>query len=166
MSRVREQEKRGGRFVGAAKTSKELAKCLSSLSSLEPVFCSLWGPLFSPHALDRFDCLPPPYDLVIWTNDSVSFSFDKGRSGVLTNCSLCGTEAALFFGSDVQVFFAEACGKIADEKRVKYRAKNLAKHLGGLDRNDFYNFDKPRKRACQKRKMESSEQSKVGDQPK
>ena len=43
-------------------------------------------------ALARFDSLPP-HDLVLWTDGSVPFLFGKGSSGVLANCSLCGTEA-------------------------------------------------------------------------
>ena len=39
-------------------------------------------------------------------------------------------------------------------------------HLDGLERNDFCDFDKPHKRACQKGKIESKEQSKEGGQPK
>ena len=38
-------------------------------------------------------------------------------------------------------------------------------HLDGLERNDFGDFDKPCKRAYQKAKMESNEQSKEGGQP-
>ena len=45
--------------------------------------------------LDSF----PSYDLVIWTDNSVPFSFGKSDSGVLANCSLCGTEATLSFFS-------------------------------------------------------------------
>ena len=41
-----------------------------------------------------------------------------------------------------------------------------AEHLDGLERNDFYHFDKPRKRAYHKGKIESNEQSKEGGQPK
>ena len=40
--------------------------------------------------------LSPPYDLVLWTDGSVCFLFGKDGSGVLNNCSLCGTEATLF----------------------------------------------------------------------
>ena len=40
----------------------------------------------------------------------------------------------------------------------------LAEHLDGLKRNDFCDFDKPRKRAYQKGKIESNEQSKGGSQ--
>ena len=52
----------------------------------------------SPHsrqgaALAHLDSLPP-HDLVLWTDGSVPFPFGKGGSGVLANCSLCGT--ALF----------------------------------------------------------------------
>ena len=39
----------------------------------------------------------PPHDLVLWTDGSVPFPFGKGSSGVLANCSLCGTEATLSF---------------------------------------------------------------------
>ena len=53
----------------------------------------------------------PPYDLVLWTDSYVPFPFDNGGSGVLANCSLCGTEATLFFsaGPVCSSFSAEAC---------------------------------------------------------
>ena len=47
-------------------------------------------------ALAHLDSLPP-HDLVLWTDGSVPFPFGKGRSDVLANCSLCGTEATLLF---------------------------------------------------------------------
>ena len=40
-----------------------------------------------------------PHELVLWTNGSVPFLFDKGGSGVLANCSLCGTDATLSFSA-------------------------------------------------------------------
>ena len=48
---------------------------------------------------------------MLWTDGSVPFSFGKGGSGVLANCSLCGTEAPLFFSADLvcSSFSAEAC---------------------------------------------------------
>ena len=57
--------------------------------------------------LDSF----PPHDLVLWTDGSVPFPFGKGGSGVLANCSLCGTEATLSFsaGPSCSSFSAEAC---------------------------------------------------------
>ena len=42
----------------------------------------------------------------------------------------------------------------------------LAEHLDGLERNDFCDFERPHKRAYQKGKIESNEQSKDGGQPK
>ena len=39
-------------------------------------------------------------------------------------------------------------------------------HLDGLERNDFCDFEKQRKRAYQKGKIDSNEQSKKGGQPK
>ena len=42
----------------------------------------------------------------------------------------------------------------------------LAEHLDGLERKGFCDFDKPQKRAYQKEKIESNEQSKEGGQPK
>ena len=47
------------------------------------------------------------HDLVIWTDGSVSFPFDKGGSNFLANCSLCGAEATLSFlaGSVRSKFF-------------------------------------------------------------
>ena len=61
-------------------------------------------------ALAHLDSLPP-HDLVLWTDGSVSFPFGKGGSGVLANCSLCGTEATLSFsaGPVCSSFSAEAC---------------------------------------------------------
>ena len=53
----------------------------------------------------------PPHDLVLWTDGSVPFPFGKGGSGVLANCSLCGTEATLSFsaGPVSSSYSAEAC---------------------------------------------------------
>ena len=61
-------------------------------------------------ALAHLDSLPL-HDLVLWTDDSVPFPFGKGGSGVLANCSLCGTEATLSFsaGPVCSSFSAEAC---------------------------------------------------------
>ena len=61
-------------------------------------------------ALAHLDSLPP-HDLVLWTDGSVPFPFGKGGSGVLANCSLCGTEATLSFSSGAvcSSFSAEAC---------------------------------------------------------
>ena len=71
---------------------------------------SLWSPLFPLHALalillsrqgaalahlDSF----PVHDLVLWSDGSVPFSFDKDGSGVFANCSFCGTEATLSFSA-------------------------------------------------------------------
>ena len=53
----------------------------------------------------------PPHDLILWTDGYVPFPFGKGGSGVLANCSLCGTEATLSFsaGPVCSSFSAEAC---------------------------------------------------------
>ena len=61
-------------------------------------------------ALTHLDSLPP-HDLVLWTDGSVPFPFGKGGSGVLANCSLCGTEAILPFsaGPVCSSFSAKAC---------------------------------------------------------
>ena len=78
---------------------------------------SRWSPLFPLHALAliplslaHLDSLPP-HDLVLWTDGSVPFPFGKSGSGVLANCSLCGTEATLSFstGPVCSSFSAEAC---------------------------------------------------------
>ena len=55
-------------------------------------------------ALAHLDSLSP-HDLVLWTNGSVPFPFGKGGSGVLANCSLCGTEATLYFSAGPVCFF-------------------------------------------------------------
>ena len=54
---------------------------------------------------------PSSHDLVIWTDGSVPFSFGKSGSGVLANCSLCGTEATLSFSADpvCTSFSVEGC---------------------------------------------------------
>ena len=82
---------------------------------------SLWSPLFPLHApalilltlakvrLSPTSTLFPPHDLVLWTDGSVPFPFGKGGSGVLANCSLCGTEATLSFSAGSSSFSAEAC---------------------------------------------------------
>ena len=48
---------------------------------------------------------------MLWTDGSVPFPFGKGGSGVLANCSLCGTEATLSFSAGLvcSSFSAEAC---------------------------------------------------------
>ena len=51
-------------------------------------------------------------------------------------------------------------------EKVQGQERILAEHLDGLKRNDVCDFDKPRKRAYQKGKIESNEQSKDGGQPK
>ena len=84
---------------------------------------SPWSPPFPLHALALIPLthakvcflptlsLSPPYDLVLWTDGSVSFPFGKGSCGVLANYSLCGTEATLSFsiGPVCIGFSAEAC---------------------------------------------------------
>ena len=50
--------------------------------------------------------------------------------------------------------------KSTSQKRI------LAEYLDELERNGFCDFDKPRKRAYQKEKIKSNEQSKEGGQPK
>ena len=61
-------------------------------------------------ALAYLDSLPS-HDLVLWTDGSVPFPFGKGGSGVLANCSLCGTEATFSFsaGPVCSSFSTEAC---------------------------------------------------------
>ena len=81
------------------------------VESTLPTPCSRSDP---PHscqgaALADIDSLPF-HDLVLWTDGSVPFPFSKGGSGVLANCSLCGTEATLSFsaGPVCSSFSAEA----------------------------------------------------------
>ena len=61
-------------------------------------------------ALAHLDSLSP-HDLVFWTDGSVPFPFGKGGSGVLANCSLCGTETTVSSstGPVCSSFSAEAC---------------------------------------------------------
>ena len=83
-----------------------------TVESTLPIPCSRSDPPLSRQgaALAYLDSLPP-HDLVLWTDDSVPFPFGKGGSGVLANCSLCGTEATLSFlaGPVCSSFSAEAC---------------------------------------------------------
>ena len=53
----------------------------------------------------------PPHDLVLWTDGSVPSPLGKGSSGVLANCSFCGTEATLSFpaGPVCSNFSTDAC---------------------------------------------------------
>ena len=80
-------------------------------STLSTPCCRSDLPLFRQGAaLAHLDSLPP-HDLVLWTDSSVPFPFGKGGSGVLANCSLCGTKATLSFsaGPVCSSFSAEAC---------------------------------------------------------
>ena len=52
------------------------------------------------------------------------------------------------------------------ERKVQGQERILAEHLDGHETNDFCDFEKPYKRAYQKGKIESNEQSKEGGQPK
>ena len=72
---------------------------------------SFWSPPFSSKCGSRLPWLFPPHDLVLWTDGCVPFPFGKGSSGLLANCSLCGTEATLSFSAGLvcSSFFAEAC---------------------------------------------------------
>ena len=83
-----------------------------TVESTLPTPCSRSDPPHSRQgaALAHLDSLPP-HDLVLWTDGSVPFPFGKGGSGVLANCSLCGTEATLSFsaGPVCSSFSAEAC---------------------------------------------------------
>ena len=78
--------------------------------------CSPCSPPFPLHALAliplflakvRLSPILTFFPLMIWC----SFPFGKGGSGVLANCSLCGTEATLSFsaGPVCSSFSAEAC---------------------------------------------------------
>ena len=55
---------------------------------------------------------------------------------------------------------------IDEERKVPGQEQILAKYLNELEKNDFCDFEKPCKRAYQKGKIESNEQSKEGGQPK
>ena len=61
-------------------------------------------------ALAHLDSLPSN-NLAFWTDGSAPLPFGKGGSGVLANCSLCGTETTLSFseGPVCSSFSAEAC---------------------------------------------------------
>ena len=60
----------------------------------------------------------------------------------------------------------EAGRSLIKKEKSAGRRTDFCENLDGLERSDFCDFDKSRKRACQKGKMESKEQSKEGDQPK
>ena len=83
-----------------------------TVESTLPTPCSCSDPPLTRQgaALADLDSLPP-HDLLLWTDGYVPFPFGKGGSGVLANCSLCGTEATLSFsaGPVCSSFSAEAC---------------------------------------------------------
>ena len=92
-----------------------------ALACLPPLFgiClpSLWSPPFLLHSFTLISSLVevqlslPPHDLILRSDSSVPFPFDKGSSDILANCFLCGTEATLFFsaGPVCSSFSAKAC---------------------------------------------------------
>ena len=79
---------------------------------VESTPCSRYNPPLSRQgaALAHLDSLSL-HDLVLWTDGSVPFLFGKGGSSILTNSSLCGTEATLSFsaGTVCSSFSAETC---------------------------------------------------------
>ena len=85
---------------------------LFTVESTLPTPCSRSDPPHSRQgvALAHLDSLLP-HDLVLWTDGSVPFPFDKGGSGVLANYCFCGTEATLSFsaGPVCSSFSAEVC---------------------------------------------------------
>ena len=80
----------------------------STLST--PCSCSDPPLPYQGSALAYLDSLPL-HDLVHWTNGSVPFPFGKDGCGILTNCSLCGTETTLSLSACpvCSSFSAEAC---------------------------------------------------------
>ena len=98
---------------------------LALLFLLEICLPSLWSPPFPLHAtaviplpsrqgaaLAHLDSLPP-HDLVLWIDGTVPFPFGKGSSGILANCSLCGTEAILFISAGPVCLSAPFCTPFA-----------------------------------------------------
>ena len=67
------------------------------MESILSYSCSRSDPPLTRQGGDLAHLVSPPHDLVLWTDGSVPFPIGKGGSGVLANCSLCGTEATLFF---------------------------------------------------------------------
>ena len=67
---------------------------------------------------------------MIWIDDSVCFSYGKDGSGVLPNCSLCGTEATLFYstGPVRSNFSTEACA-ILQPSRWSRQDQQFFSHL-------------------------------------
>ena len=60
--------------------------------------CSCSDPSHQGTSLALLDSFSP-HDLVLWVDGSVPFLSGKGGSGVLANCSLCGTKATLSFST-------------------------------------------------------------------
>ena len=83
--------------------------------------CSRWSPPFPLHALAliplflakvRLSPILTLVPLMIWYCGQTALfllRFGKGGSGVLVNCSFCGTEATLSFSAGPVCFSAEAC---------------------------------------------------------
>ena len=81
---------------------------------------SLWSPLSSPSSRSdpsfaevRLSLIFTPFHLTICCSgqSALFLFFGKGGSGVLANCSLCGTEATISFSADrvCSSFSAEIC---------------------------------------------------------
>ena len=96
---------------------------LLALPLLEICLCSRWSPPFPLHALALIPLflakvrLSPTLTLsplMMWYFGQTAlfpFPFGKGGSGVIANCSLCGTETTLSYlaGPVCSSFSAEAC---------------------------------------------------------
>ena len=80
---------------------------LLSLSFCRGILVSSSFPCCCSFYFSDTEC--PPYNLVLSTDGSVSFPFGKDGSGVLSNYSLYGTEATLFFSA------APVCSSISAE---------------------------------------------------
>ena len=82
-------------------------------------------------AFPHLDSLPS-HDLVLWTDGSVPFG--KHGFGVLANCSLCGTEAALSFLAVAvcSSFSPEACAILQDLCWSRHRKHQQVCHFSYL----------------------------------
>ena len=118
-----------------------------------------------------------------WEEGSLTFAPIERKSLVLTpalqskQSSLCGLHCSRDQrgGPNGQIIsikrqLTEEVGKQEDhwwkERKIKNHERILMEHLNKLERNGFCVFDKLRKCAYQKEKIESKEQSKKGGQTK
>ena len=114
-----------------------------------------------------------------WEEQGLTFARIERKTPVLRpalqskQSSLCGLHRSGDQGGGGTNGQIASIKRAADERRQRSRKiineereRILVEHLDRLKRSGFCDFERPHKRAYQKGKIESNEQSKEGGQPK